>query len=67
MTTETSRPAARAPAAAQPRLSPSVTVAASVIGLLLLAALGWVAWSGAVLGLRGIDFDSPLTLALTTR
>lgn len=43
--------------------SPGVTVAASVAGLMLLAVVGWVAWHGAVIGLRWLDFDSPLTLA----
>jgi len=38
--------------------------AASVAGLLLLATGGWVAWSqGALVGLRWVEFDSPLTLA----
>jgi cytochrome c-type biogenesis protein len=45
------------------RFSSGVAVAASVAGLLLLAVIGWVAWNGAVSGLRWIDFDSPLTLA----
>jgi cytochrome c-type biogenesis protein len=41
-----------------------VRTAASVVGLLLLAAIGWVAWNqGAVVGLRWVEFDSPLTLA----
>ena len=36
----------------------------SVAGLLLLAGIGWVAWSqGALVGLRWVEFDSPLTLA----
>ncbi len=38
--------------------------AASVAGLLLLAGVGWVAWNhGALVGLRWVEFDSPLTLA----
>jgi len=38
--------------------------AASVAGLLLLATGGWVAWNqGALVGLRWVEFDSPLTLA----
>jgi cytochrome c-type biogenesis protein len=41
-----------------------VRIAASVVGLLLLAGIGWVAWNqGAVAGLRWVEFDSPLTLA----
>jgi len=36
----------------------------SVVGLLLLAVIGWVAWNqGAVVGLRWVEFDSPLRLA----
>ena len=46
------------------RFSPGVRVAASVAGLLLLAVVGWAAWNeGALVGLRGVKFDSPLTLA----
>ena len=34
------------------------------MGLLVLAAIGWVAWNqGAVVGLRWVEFDSPVTLA----
>lgn len=41
-----------------------VRAAASVAGILLLALVGWVAWNqGALVGLRWVDFDSPLTLA----
>ena len=41
-----------------------VRAAASVAGLLLLAGVGWVAWNqGALVGLRWVEFDSPLTLA----
>jgi cytochrome c-type biogenesis protein len=65
MATETSRPLDNGTAVdpSRPRFSPGVTVAMSVAGLLLLAALGWAAWNGAVVGLRWVDFDSPLTLA----
>jgi len=49
---------------ARRRLSPGVTAAASIAGLLLLALVGWVAWNqGALVGLRWVEFDSPLTLA----
>src|SRR5438093_5044019 len=38
--------------------------AASVAGLLLVGLVGWVAWNqGALVGLRWVEFDSPLTLA----
>jgi cytochrome c-type biogenesis protein len=50
------------PGGIRPRAFTRVTAAASVGGLLLLAALGWAAWKGSVFGLRWIDFDSPLTL-----
>ena len=41
-----------------------VRAAASVAGLLLLSVVGWVAWNqGALVGLRWVEFDSPLTLA----
>ncbi len=37
---------------------------APVAGLLVLAGVGWVAWNqGALVGLRWVEFDSPLTLA----
>jgi len=46
------------------RVSPGVRAAASAVGLLLLAVVGWVAWNqGALVGLRWVEFDSPLTLA----
>jgi len=39
-------------------------VGTSLAGLLLLALVGWVAWNqGALVGLRWVEFDSPLTLA----
>src|SRR5438445_13361592 len=45
-------------------LSLGVKAAASVAGLLLLSVVGWVAWNqGALVGLRWVEFDSPLTLA----
>jgi cytochrome c-type biogenesis protein len=50
----------------QPRrqLSPGLAAAAAIAGLLLLALVGWVAWNqGALVGLRWVEFDSPLTLA----
>ena len=41
-----------------------VRAAASVTGLILLSVVGWVAWNqGALVGLRWVEFDSPLTLA----
>lgn len=46
------------------RFSLGVRAAASVAGILLLAVVGWVAWNqGALVGLRWVEFDSPLTLA----
>src|SRR3989441_4331984 len=66
MTTET--PRARTPDAVIDRtrrpFSLGVRAAASVGGLLLVAAVGWVAWNqGALVGLRWVEFESPLTLA----
>ncbi len=41
-----------------------VTVAASIAGLGLVVLVGWVAWNqGALVGLRFVEFDSPLSLA----
>ncbi len=41
-----------------------VRAAVSVAGILFLAVVGWVAWNqGALVGLRWVEFDSPLTLA----
>jgi cytochrome c-type biogenesis protein len=38
---------------------------AALGGLVLLGAIGWVAWNqGALVGLRWVEFDSPLSLAL---
>lgn len=38
---------------------------ASVGGLVLLGAIGWMAWNqGALVGLRWVEFDSPLSLAV---
>lgn len=38
-------------------------MAAAAAGLVLLVLLGWLAWTqGALIGLRSVDFDSPLTL-----
>jgi cytochrome c-type biogenesis protein len=35
-----------------------------VAGLVLLGAIGWIAWNhGAIVGLRWVEFDAPLTLA----
>ncbi len=46
------------------RLSPGVTAGVSIAGLLLVTIVGWVAWNrGALVGLRWVEFDSPLTLA----
>ncbi len=37
---------------------------AALAGLLLLTLVGWVAWTqGALVGLRWVEFDAPLTLA----
>jgi cytochrome c-type biogenesis protein len=39
-------------------------VGAALVGLLLLGLVGWLAWNqGALVGLRWVEFDSPLTLA----
>jgi cytochrome c-type biogenesis protein len=44
--------------------SPGVRIATSVAGLLILAVVGWVAWNrGALVGLRFVEFDSPVSLA----
>jgi len=41
-----------------------VRAAASVAGILLLTVVGWFAWNqGTLVGLRWVEFDSPLTLA----
>lgn len=46
------------------RLSPRLAAVAASAGLVLLALVGWVAWNqGALVGLRWVEFDSPLTLA----
>lgn len=48
---------------AVPRRSPALMAGAAVGGLVLLGAIGWVAWNqGALVGLRWVEFDSPLTL-----
>lgn len=45
-------------------LSPRWAVAGSLGGACLLAVAGWAAWTqGAVVGLRWVEFDAPLTLA----
>lgn len=45
-------------------LAPAPVVGAALAGLLGLAGVGWVAWNrGALVGLRWVEFDSPLTLA----
>ncbi len=66
MATETSERADAGPVieGTRRRFSAGATLAASVAGLLLLAVVGWVAWNhGALVGLRWVEFDSPLTLA----
>lgn len=46
------------------RVSPRLTAVLAGGGLVLLALVGWVAWNqGALVGLRWVEFDSPLTLA----
>lgn len=46
------------------RLAPGLAVGAALVGLLLLALVGWMAWNqGALVGLQRVEFDSPLTLA----
>ena len=45
-------------------VSAGARLATSAIGLVLLAVVGWLAWSqGAVVGLQWIEFESPLALA----
>ena len=66
MATETSGRKDTGAAMDRPRslVSPGVMSAAAVVGLLVLAVVGSVAWNqGAVVGLRWVEFDSPLTLA----
>ena len=42
---------------------PAWVLAGSALGVLLVALVGWVAWTqGALIGLRSVEFDSPLTL-----
>lgn len=44
--------------------SAGVRLATSAVGLVLLTVIGWLAWNrGALVGLRWVEFDSPLTLA----
>lgn len=46
------------------RFSPGVRLVTSIAALLLLVVVGWIAWhQGALVGLRWVEFDSPLTLA----
>ena len=46
------------------KLSPGVIAAASIAGLLLITVVGWFLWTrGALVGLRFVEFDSPLSLA----
>ncbi|HLC40146.1 MAG TPA: cytochrome c biogenesis protein CcdA [Methylomirabilota bacterium] len=45
-------------------LTPAWIVGLSLTGLLILGLIGWVAWTqGAVVGLRWVEFDAPLSLA----
>jgi cytochrome c-type biogenesis protein len=49
---------------ARRHVSPGVIAGASIVGLVLVTVAGWVAWyQGALVGLRWVEFDSPLTLA----
>jgi cytochrome c-type biogenesis protein len=67
MATETPKEVGRAGGVIdQPRRqhSPGLAAAAAIAGLLLLVLAGWVAWNqGALVGLRWVEFDSPLALA----
>ena len=50
---------------ARGRFPSGVTVAASIAGLGLVVLVGWVAWNqGALVGLRSVEFDSPLSLVV---
>ncbi len=45
-------------------LSPAWVAGLSLSGLLLVGLIGWVAWTqGALVGLRWVEFDAPLSLA----
>lgn len=56
----------RAPAGrARRALSPAWTIVASLGAAVLLAIVGWLVWTqGALVGLRFVEFDSPLSLAI---
>lgn len=46
-------------------VTPAWVAAGSLSGVLLLSLLGWAAWTqGAVVGLRWVEFDSPVSLAV---
>jgi cytochrome c biogenesis protein CcdA len=48
----------------RPPLQPGLAIGGTLGALLLLATVGWVAWNqGALVGLRWVEFDAPLTLA----
>jgi len=45
-------------------LTPGAVVAASLGAVIALGLIGWLAWTkGAIVGLRFVEFDSPLSLA----
>lgn len=47
------------------RFPGGAAIAVPVAGLLLVVSAGWVAWNqGALVGLRWVEFDSPLSLAV---
>ena len=49
---------------ARPTLSPATVVTASLGAVAVLAVAGWLVWTqGALVGLRFVEFDSPLAMA----
>lgn len=46
-------------------MTPAMKAAAALGGIVVLGAVGWSAWNqGALVGLRWVEFDSPLSLAV---
>jgi len=67
MATETSNDTRRAGAVIDRpgrQVSSGLATAAAAGGLVILGIIGWIAWNqGALVGLRWVEFESPLTLA----